>query len=255
MPPLERLRARALRARGLARSLAMYYWPPGRGRALDAFYRPLVPAGGLAFDVGAHAGNRTLAWRRLGARVVAVEPQPDFTRLLRWLCRRDPGVVVEAVAIDRAPGEIALHLSYATPTVTTASSDFIADTRAIPSFGQVDWGATLRVPALTLDDLIARHGRPDFVKIDIEGLEEAALEGLSTPVAGLSFEFLAGTAPRAKACLERLEALAPYRYNVSKGESLTWLFPDWQPRRALDAWLDDVQGQDFSGDIYARREG
>jgi FkbM family methyltransferase len=232
----------------------MYYWPPGSGRRLDAFYRPLVPAGGLCFDVGAHVGNRTASWRRLGARVVAIEPQPDFARVLRWLFRRDAGVTLVEAAVDGVEGELELHLSPATPTVTTASRDFIAETRAIGSFKDVRWPERVTVPATTLDRLIAEHGRPDFVKIDIEGLEEQALEGLSQPVPLLSFEFLAGAVPRAKAALGRLDRLADWRFNVSTGESLTFVFDRWVHRPALEDWLDGVAGEDFSGDIYARLE-
>ena len=46
------------------------------------FYRPFVPAGGLAFDIGAHTGNRLHAFLALGARVVAVEPQPELVARL-----------------------------------------------------------------------------------------------------------------------------------------------------------------------------
>jgi len=214
-----------------------------------------VPEGALCFDVGAHVGNRTASWRRLGARVVAIEPQPDFTRLLRRLFRGDAGVVVEAVAVDRSDGELTLHLSPATPTVTTGSPGFIDDAAAIGSFRDVRWSRTIPVPAVTLDTLIARHGRPDFVKIDIEGLEEAALAGLSAPVPLLSFEFLAGAVHRAAASLDRLDQLGRWRFQVSRGESLAFAFDDWLDRRSLDRWLEDVNGQDFSGDIYARLEG
>jgi FkbM family methyltransferase len=242
------------RLRGLARSLALYYWPLGSGRRLDDFYRPLIPEGGLCFDIGAHVGNRTRSWRRLGARVVAVEPQPDFARFLRWLFRRDPGVTLVAAAVDGVEGAVDLHLSPATPTVSTASRDFIDETRAVGSFEAVRWEETVRVPALTLDRLIADHGMPDFVKIDIEGLEERALEGLSQAVPLLSFEFLASAVPRAKAALARLDKLADWRFNVSRGESLTLEFEHWLYRAALEDCLDGVAGQDFSGDIYARRE-
>ncbi|WP_382326579.1 hypothetical protein ACFJGX_16620 [Hydrogenophaga sp. UC242_50] len=67
---------------GLLRSFLVYRAIPWRGAQLRRFYRRFLPVGGLAFDVGAHAGNRVAAFRQLGARVVALEPQPDFVRLL-----------------------------------------------------------------------------------------------------------------------------------------------------------------------------
>lgn len=65
------------RAFGMARSLAMYYGIPFRAARLRRFYGQFVRPGDLCFDVGAHAGNRVRAWRALGARVLAIEPQAD----------------------------------------------------------------------------------------------------------------------------------------------------------------------------------
>ncbi len=241
------------RARGLARSLWMYYWPPGSGRRLRAFYGSLIPSGGLCFDIGAHVGNRSLTFQRLGCRVVAVEPQPDFARFLRHLFKHRPGIVLEEVAIAATPGEVELFVSAATPTVTTASRSFIDGVAAIPSFQSVEWAESVRVPALTLDQLVDRHGLPDFLKLDIEGLEEEALKGLSRAPRLVSFEFLAGRVDTARACLDRLAALADWSFNLSRGESLELEWLDFVDRPTLEAWLDAHAGQDFSGDIYARR--
>jgi len=161
--------------------------------------------------------------------------------------------VLEEVAIAAEPGEVELHVSAATPTVTTASASFIEGVAAIPSFGRVQWGEVVRVPAVTLDQLIARHGLPDFLKLDIEGLEEAALRGLSRAPGLVSFEFLAGRLAAARACLDRLEELADWSYNVSRGESLELEWTRFVDRAALEAWLALHSGQDFSGDIYAKR--
>lgn len=241
------------RLRGLGRSLAMYYWPPGSTARLARFYGQFVRPGDLCFDIGAHVGNRSLAFARLGARVVAVEPQPDFARFLRHLLARRRGVVLEEVAIAAAPGTVELHLSPATPTVTTASAAFIEGVAAIPSFTGVRWANRIEVPATTLDLLIERHGLPDFLKLDIEGLEEAALAGLSRAPGLLSFEFLAGRMASAGSCLDRLEAIGGWTFNLSIGESLELEWPDFVPRERLDAWLAARAGEDFSGDIYARR--
>lgn len=49
------------------------------------FYRRLLngfPRGGLIFDVGANVGNKTEVFLRLGARVVAVEPDRECRRII-----------------------------------------------------------------------------------------------------------------------------------------------------------------------------
>ena len=71
------------RAYGIARSLVMYHGVPGRHRKMVRFYGAFLGPGDIGIDVGAHVGSRVRAWRALGARVIAVEPQPDFTRILR----------------------------------------------------------------------------------------------------------------------------------------------------------------------------
>ena len=68
---------------GLVRSLAIYHLIPRRQRPLRALYGEFVSAGDLAFDIGAHVGNRTRALVALGCRVVAVEPQPAVAATLR----------------------------------------------------------------------------------------------------------------------------------------------------------------------------
>ncbi len=250
--PFAAAKNRWARLRGLSRSLYLYHWPPSQRRALDRFYRPLIAPGVLCFDIGAHVGGRTASWRRLGARVIAVEPQPDLARFLRWWLGKDNGVELVEAAVDEQPGSIELHLSHATPTVSTTSTTFLSDVETIPSFGDVEWGERVTVPATTVDELIARHGRPHFIKIDVEGHELAVLRGLTSAVPLLSFEFLAGTPVRADACLDRLAELGDYRFNASLGESLDLVFEAWCDREHLDAWLKDLAGQDCSGDIYAR---
>src|SRR5258708_28170613 len=69
----------------LRRSLDVYYGDAARNAAMDALYARFVRAGDLAFDIGAHVGDRTGNFRRLGARVVALEPQPLCARVIRTI--------------------------------------------------------------------------------------------------------------------------------------------------------------------------
>ena len=79
---------------GLARSMAIYHGIAGRQRRMRKLYAALVVPGDLVFDIGAHAGNRTRAFAALGCDVVALEPQPDFARVLQTLFARTPRVTV-----------------------------------------------------------------------------------------------------------------------------------------------------------------
>ena len=216
------------------------------------FYAGFVGPGQLCFDIGAHAGTRAWTFAKLGARVVAVEPQPVFHRLLVWLFRGRPSVTLLPVAVGAAPGTVDLVIASATPTVTTACTGFLEAVASVPSFARVEWNERIRVPVLTLDQLVERHGRPDFIKIDVEGMEPEVLAGLSRQVAVVSFEFIPAHRSAARACIERLTALGSYQYNVSLGESMAMEFRHWCRPAVMLAWLDGRDADGPSGDIYAR---
>lgn len=238
---------------GILRSIRLYYFSLGRRRRMLALYREFLAPGELAFDIGAHVGDRVAAFRRLGARVVAVEPQPALARLLRIIYGRDRAVIVEPCLIAARSGEASFHLNPANPTVATASAAFVAAAADAPGWSDQRWRGTVSVRATTLDTLIDRYGEPAFIKIDVEGFEAEALSGLSRAVRGLSFEFTTLQRGVAAAALARVAALGPYRFNAALGESHDFIWQDPVEADALADWLQDLPDAANSGDIYAIR--
>ena len=217
------IRTTLLDLRALLRSLCIYRLDRRHTRTLRAFYQPFVPSGGLVFDIGAHAGDRTACFRQMGARVVSIEPQPMFAGFLRLNHAFDRSVTV-------------LQCVQAKTATSWA--------------GQV-WDRSSAVTAVTLDQLIEKHGRPDFVKIDVEGAELDVLRGLSTALPLLSFEFTMIQRELAHACLARCAALGMTRFNVSLGESHALHFAQWVDLTTLRDFVNGLPIEANSGDIYA----
>ena len=219
---------------------------------MKALYRPLVPHGGLTFDIGSHVGDRVACFRALGARVVAVEPQAALAKTLRLLFGRDPGVAVHQAAVGATAGEALMHLNLVNPTVSTASPEFIAAAAGAVGWADQRWSRSCRVPQLTLDALIAQYGRPAFVKIDVEGFEAEVLAGLSTAVAAMSFEFTMLQVGVAVDSVRRCATLGPYLFNAALGESQRLVHRHWVDAASIIAWLETLSESANSGDVYAR---
>jgi FkbM family methyltransferase len=236
---------------GVWRSMRIYYGDPTRAEAMDRLYAHFIKADDLVFDIGAHVGDRIASFRRLGAKVVAVEPQPALIKVLLRIYGHSYDIKVEQVAIGAGEGETELRINVRNPTISTASSDFIHAASGAQGWSGERWTKTLRVPMTTLDALIAKHGKPSFIKIDVEGFEAEALAGLSQPVPVLSFEFTTIQRDVAQAALSRCIALGYTRFNVALGENQTLVHEEWCDAQAIAAWLAELPHEANSGDIYA----
>jgi FkbM family methyltransferase len=242
-------RSRPLAA--LGRSLRVYHGDADRNARMDALYANFLKAGDLAFDIGAHVGDRISSFRRVGARVVALEPQPRLARAIEVIHGRDPDVFLLRAAAGEREGDVTLHVNSANPTVSTASHDFIRAADGAPGWEQEVWDETITVPCVTLDRLMAEHGRPAFIKIDVEGFEDRVLAGLSWPVPALSFEFTTIARDVAQRCLDQLAALGPYRFDLALGESQRLEFQCWVNLADMSAHLRELPHEANSGDVYA----
>jgi len=139
--------------------------------------RPLIPADAVVLDVGAHAGQYAKLFARLarGGKVYAIEPQSYARRILSAAIRlnRLRNVEILPLAVGSAPGTATLTI----PIKASGSYGFgLAHLGPHRRAGSVE---TETVEVTTLDALVARLDlvRLDFIKADIEGWEQAMVEG------------------------------------------------------------------------------
>lgn len=222
-----------------------FYWSIANPRIIQDrtkevdFYRNLLGGfrrGDLIFDVGANQGYKTGIFLRLGARVIAVEPDEVSQEVLRQRfvhhrLRSKPvtivgkavsdGSTVERMWID-APGSAKNTLSRKWVEALMGDGERFSER---PSFGQ-----SRDVGAVSMEQLINSYGAPFFVKIDVEGHELRVLRGLRQPVPYLSFEVnLPEFRPEGLECVRVLGQLAHHgRFNYT---------PDCRQGLVLKRWV------------------
>jgi FkbM family methyltransferase len=153
---------------GIAPELAIHgSYEPGTA----ALMRGILQPGQTVVDAGAHVGFLTLvAASAVGpsGRVIAVEPNPETSRLLERTvaANRLANVTVVVAALGPIDGRAALFRNPGSDTMLHST---------LPHEG---W-PTVEVAMRSLDRLVEELGLPsiDLLKLDVEGAEPAAMHG------------------------------------------------------------------------------
>jgi FkbM family methyltransferase len=219
-------------------SLVDRQWIDKRDNELK-FYRNLLTGfqrRDLIFDVGANCGYKTDVFVRLGAKVLAVEPDASNQavlrrKFLRYRFSKKPVIVVGKALSDQDTVET-MWIDAAGSALNSLSHKWVETLRRDPSrFGHsLDFNQERRVQTTTLEGLFATHGVPFFVKIDVEGYELKVIRGLKRPVPVLSFEV---NLPEFKS--EGLQCIAALA-SIAEDGKFNYAF-DCQRGLVLNQWL------------------
>jgi FkbM family methyltransferase len=209
-----------------------------RRREID-FYSALIKPDAMCFDVGANLGQKSEVLLACAAHVITIEPNPHCRATLEFHFGGNPRCELLFTAVGSSESEIELFTHHADSTASVLSD---WDKRV---FGTKRKMEVVSVPMTTLDALVNHYGRPDFIKIDVEGYETEVLKGLSTPVPLLSFEFHAAEIERGKECLTMLSRMGKISVRASDMDC-NWLGPETESAECLRM----IQAMNANGDLF-----
>lgn len=203
-------------------------------------YARFLKPGDLCFDIGANIGRKSAIFLELGARVVAVEPQPENARELWARLGGDPRLQLVRKGVGAGPGTATLHIN---PQLGGAVSSI-----------RPDWTAgsdrAVVVELTTLDQLIEAFGVPAFCKIDVEGYELEALRGLTRALPAISIEYQESAVERTLECARYLSRFGNARVNFTPFDDSRFLFEDWSDLSHVETRLAEVLTETPWGDLF-----
>ncbi|MBV9280189.1 MAG: FkbM family methyltransferase [Chloroflexi bacterium] len=130
----------------------------------------------LVFDVGMHRGEDTEHYLRQGFRVVAVEANPALVDAAtqRFATAIASGrLTIVGAAVAEEPGTIQLAVFDEHTVWSSTDRAFIARNVALGQRYR-----SVEVPAVRFVDLLAEHGVPRYLKVDIEGFDMLCVRAL-----------------------------------------------------------------------------
>ena len=232
-------------------SIRRLYWAAAKKETLISsqreqdFYRRLLVGlrhDDLVFDVGANQGAKTDIFLRLGARVVAVEPDEAChailqDRFLRYRLKARP-VTLVGKAVSDGVGSVEMYIDGPGSALNTMSpkwANYLKENRERFEWQHcgLDFSRRKSVETTTVEDLVNLYGMPFFVKVDVEGHELNVLRGIRRPVPFLSYEInMRAFKDEGVQCVRILSKLQPdgcFNYTPDCYSGLVlkeWLGPD-----------------------------
>lgn len=165
----------------------------------------------LLFDIGANRGDATVAGVKLGYKVIALEPAPKvFAELVRNFIY-DPNVVLLRLAVSEKHGERIEFYECVEDGLSTMEKSWLTDS-SMPYNGKEF--RTINVNTCTMDWLVEQFGKPDLIKIDVEGAEWAVLRGMTKHSGKIALEWTMETMGKHNEQLQYLKSIGYTKFKL-----------------------------------------
>jgi len=140
----------------------------------------------LLFDIGANRGDAVLAGLKKGYRVIALEPAPRVYAELVKQFIYNPLITPLRFAVSDTNDDLVEFYECVEDGLSTLNKEWLTSSE-LPYAGKEF--RTIKVSTITLDRLVETYGKPDLIKIDVEGAEWSVFKGMTKHHGNLCFEW------------------------------------------------------------------
>jgi FkbM family methyltransferase len=142
----------------------------------------------LIFDIGANTGNFTQEFLSvyLDSSMILIEANDDLIPILKEKFLGNQNIVILNYLMSSINNQ---HINFYisdTNTISTASHDWMNLSRFSDTYR---WNKVIKKETINLDRLIEIYGKPNLIKIDVEGYELEVIKGLSSKQSEICFEW------------------------------------------------------------------
>jgi FkbM family methyltransferase len=165
----------------------------------------------LLFDIGANRGDATIAGTALGYKVIALEPAPKvFAKLVRNFIY-DPNVIPLRLAVSETTGDRIEFYECVEDGLSTTEKSWLTNPD-MPYNGKEF--RTIYVNTCTMDWLVEQYGKPDLIKIDVEGAEWSVLRGMTKHSGKIALEWTRETMDKHNEQLQYLKSIGYTKFKL-----------------------------------------
>ena len=164
----------------------------------------------MFFDIGANKGDWALANVQNSEKIIAVEASPITFQKLRETCKDDKILLLNYAVCDNN-GEDIVFYHADSDTLSTLNKDWL--TSESSRFSNTGFQEIV-CKTISMDELIARYGVPDLIKVDVEGGEYQCLRSLTQKVNLLCFEWASEMNSITFQCLDYLISIGFTQFSI-----------------------------------------
>lgn len=206
----------------------------------------------IVFDIGCNIGEWIEANSQLEDQFIGVEASPEIARIARDHFKNMKNVTIINLLISDTDKESQdFYVCKTAHGVLSTASEFWKDKSR---FANQQYQKPIQVRAITLDTLIKVFGKPDEIKIDVEGFELKVIQGLTQKVDLLSFEWSEELIDVLQGCLTHLQNLGFTEFFMQDTDSYTFRPTTWNTIQEIQEKISTLNParKDAWGMIYAK---